>query len=60
MLEIFEMVKGKDLHLELYFESKAKSSVLFLCLCKRLYGTGKVVMLGSGFNVLEVIMQLKK
>ena len=55
-----EMVEGKDAPAELRVSSKAKTSALLLRLCKSIYGTGKIVVLDSGFCVLEALIQLRK
>ena len=56
-----EMVKGKDQPPELPADPRDKKTVnLLLCLCKSLYGTGKIVILDSGFCVLEALIALRK
>ena len=37
-----------------------KACALLLCLCKSLYFSGKIVVLGSGFCVLQALVELKK
>ena len=56
-----QLVEGKDRPKELSSPPKNKKTTsLLLDLCKDLYGTGKVVVLDSGFCVLEGIIALKK
>ena len=56
-----EMVEGKDQPSELPSDHKSeKTSNLLLCLCKKLFGTGKVVILDSGFCVLTGLIALRK
>jgi Transposase IS4 len=58
-----ELVEGKDRppNLGLYeFEEKGKTVGLLLRLTKQLWGTGKVVVLDSGFCVLQGLIELRK
>ena len=58
-----ELVEGKDRPKEIRkveFEEKGKTSGLLLRLCKPLFGTGKVVILDSGFCVLTALIDLMK
>ena len=56
-----QLVEGKDRPKELSSPPKNKKTTsLLLDLCKDLYGTGKVVVLDSGFCVLEGLIALKK
>ena len=56
-----EMVEGRDRPRELPQDPKTKkTSNLLLRLCSRIKSTGKVVILDSGFCVLEGIVALKK
>ena len=55
-----EMVEGKHRPKELPSNPKTKrTQVLLLRLCRSLYNTGKVVILDSGFCVLEALIPLK-
>ena len=56
-----EMVEGNDRPRELNRDPPNKRTVgLLLRLCKDLYNRGKVVILDSGFCVLEGLIELKK
>ena len=56
-----EMVEGKDRPPQLPADPRTKKTVnLLLRLCKSLYGTGKIVILDSGFCVLEGLIELRK
>lgn len=58
-----EMKEGKDRPKDLpqpSFEEKGKTGGLLMRLCSALYGTGKVVILDSGFCVLQALIELKK
>jgi hypothetical protein len=58
-----ELVEGKDHPKErpkADYDDKGKTAGLLLRLCKSLFGTGKVVILDSGFCVLQAIIELKK
>ena len=56
-----EMVEGKDRPSELPSDPPtAKTTNLLLRLCRKLYGTGKVVILDSGFCVLAGLIALRK
>ena len=56
------MVEGKDEPSEKpkEFSEKGKTVSLLLRLTKKLWGTGKVVVLDSGFCVLQGLIELKK
>ena len=57
------MVEGKDHPQEIPApptDSKGKTIGLLLRLCKNLYSTGKVVVLDSGFCVLDGLIELRK
>jgi len=58
-----ELVEGKDCPPERpapKFNEKGKTVGLLLRLCDSIYGTGKVVILDSGFCILQGIVELKK
>ena len=56
-----ELVEGKDRPKELPSPpANKKTSELLLNLCKSMAGTGKIVVLDSGFCVLGVLVELKK
>ena len=57
-----ELVEGKDTPPQVHkqFEEKGKTGGLLLRLCKGIFSTGKVVILDSGFCVLQAIIELKK
>ena len=59
-----EMVEGKDHPAEIPrdpIEKKyGKTVALLLTMCKPIYSTGKVVILDSGFCVLQGIIELRK
>ena len=58
-----ELVEGKDRPKELQkfeFGERGKTSGLLLHLCKPLFGTGKLVILDSGFCVLAAVIELMK
>lgn len=58
-----ELVEGKDRPPQRprdEHDEKGKTVGLLLRLCRSLYGTGKVVILDSGFCVLQAIISLKK
>ena len=57
-----ELVEGKDKPPEVnpQYHNKGKTAGLLLRLCKGIFGTGKVVILDSGFCVLKAIIELKK
>ena len=56
-----EMVEGKDRPRELPQDPKAKKTTSLLQrLCAGIKATGKVVILDSGFCVLEGLIELKK
>ena len=59
-----ELVEGKDAPNELKnsreFKDEGKTAGTLLRLCKGIFSTGKVVILDSGFCVLEAIIELKK
>lgn len=52
-----ELMEGKDRPKE--FPSEGGTAGLLLRLCKALYGTGKIVVLDSGFCVLQALIALK-
>lgn len=61
ILFAMEMVEGKDRPCELPDDPRNKKTInLLLRLCKSLYGTGKIVILDSGFCVLEGLIELRK
>ena len=61
ILFAMELVEGKDRPSELPAPPKNKKTIhLLLRLCKSLYGTGKIVILDSGFCVLQGIIKLRK
>ena len=56
-----EMVEGKERPKELPSDLQNKRTIgLLVRLCSDLYHRGKVVILDSGFCVLEAIIKLKK
>ena len=56
-----ELVEGKDRPVQLpSTPSNKKTTQLLLNLCKSLAGTGKIVVLDSGFCVLAALVELKK
>jgi hypothetical protein len=57
-----ELVEGKDSPPEVHrqLEDLGKTAGLLLRLCKGIFSTGKVVILGSGFCVLQALIELKK
>ena len=56
-----EMVEGKHCPPELNTDPKNKKTIhLLLRLCKSIYGAGKIVILDSGFCVLEGLIELRK
>ena len=56
-----EMVEGKDRPSELPSDPRTqKTTNLLLRLCKQLFGTGKIVILDSGFCVLKALIALRK
>jgi hypothetical protein len=59
-----ELVEGKDAPPELrntkLYEDKGKTAGLLLRLCQGIFSTGKVVILDSGFCVLQGLIELKK
>ena len=58
-----EIVEGKDRPRERgrdEYHEKGKTASLLLRLCKPLFATGKVVILDSGFCVLDAILTLKQ
>jgi hypothetical protein len=58
-----ELVEGKDEPREKPADDTAgfsRTTSLLLRLCRRLYGTGSVVILDSGFCVLEALCELRK
>ena len=57
-----ELVEGKDSpqHVHKQYEDKGKIAGLLLRLCEGIFGTGKVVILDSGFCVLQAMIELKK
>ena len=59
-----ELMEGKDTPKELrntkQFDELGKTAGLLLRLCKGIFSTGKVVILDSGFCVLQAIIELKK
>ena len=56
-----EMVEGKGRPNELPSDPRTKKTQgLLLCLCKTIQGTGKIVILDSGFCVLEALVALNK
>ena len=63
ILYALELVEGKDRPSQRpnpEFQDQGKTASLLLRLCKCLYRTGKVVILDSGFCVLQAIIALKK
>lgn len=61
ILFAIEMVEGNDRPRELPAAPANKKTIhLLLSLCKNLYGTGKIVILDSGFCVLEGLIELRK
>ena len=61
ILFAMELVEGKDRPSQLpSTPPNKKTTQLLLNLCKSLYGSGKVVVLDSGFCVLEALIALKK
>ena len=61
LLFAVEMVEGKDRPSELESDPRTKKTTnLLLRLCKKLFGTGKVVILDSGFCVLQALIELRK
>ena len=55
------MVEGKQRSIELPSDPKTKKTkALLLRLCQRVRGSGRVVILDSGFCVLEGIFELRK
>ena len=60
ILFIMEMVEGNDWRKELPRDSKTKKTInLLLCLCFMVKSVGNVIILYSGFCVLESIIALK-
>ena len=56
-----EMVEGKQRPRELDTDPKNRKTInLLLRLCKPIYGAGKIVILDSGFCVLEGLIALRK
>jgi hypothetical protein len=58
-----ELVEGKDEPIQgrrKEFDELGKTVGLLLCLTKTIWGTVKVVVLDSGFCVLQGIVELKK
>ena len=56
-----ELIEGKARPKELPFDPKTKKTMcLLMRLCKSMYSAGKVVILDSGFCVLEALIELKK
>ena len=58
-----ELVEGKDTPREWAkpkFHLIGKTAGLLLRLCEEIFGTGKIVILDSGFCVLQAIIELKK
>ena len=56
-----ELVEGKDRPKELPSPPKnEKTTHLLLNLCRSLYGTGKIVVVDSGFSVMKGLVALKK
>ena len=59
-----ELVEGKDSPPQLkgthQFDNLGKTAGLLVSLYKGIFGTGKVVILDSGFCVLTAIIELKK
>jgi len=57
-----ELVEGKDSPVELRaeFGELGKTTGLLLRLCRPLFGTGKLVVLDSGFCVLQALVELQK
>ena len=56
-----DLVEGNKRPKELPLDrSTKKTTTLLLRLCKSLYNAGKVVILDSGFCVLEGLIELKK
>eukprot|EP00957_Ditylum_brightwellii_P135177 10306281-Ditylum_brightwellii.AAC.1 len=58
-----EIVEGKDRPREIgksEFHAEGNTASLLLCLTRNLFGTGKLVILDSGFCVLQAITALKK
>ena len=57
-----ELAEGKDSPRQIHkqYENTGKTAGLLLRLCKGIFGTGKVVILDSGFCVLKAIIELKK
>jgi hypothetical protein len=56
-----ELVEGKDHPKErpkANYDDKGKTAGLLLRLCKSLFGTGKLVILDSGFCVFQAIIEL--
>ena len=61
ILFAMELVEGKDRPRQLPSPpANQKTTQLLLALCKTLYGTGKIVVLDSGFCVLQGLIALKK
>ena len=61
ILFAMELVEGKDRPTQLPSPPPhMKTTSLLLELCKSLYGSGKVIVLDSGFRVLKALIALKK
>ena len=60
-----ELVQGKDAPMKelkntKLYEDKGKTAGLLLQLCQGIFSTGKVIILDSGFYVLQGLVELKK
>eukprot|EP00957_Ditylum_brightwellii_P012607 952889-Ditylum_brightwellii.AAC.1 len=58
-----EIIEGKDRQREIgkqEFNAEGNTASLLLLLTRNLFGTGKLVILDSGFCVLQAITSLKK
>ena len=63
ILYAIELVEGKDCPPQREkprFHEKGKTASLLLRLCQSIFQTGKVVILDSGFCVLQALVELKK
>ena len=62
IMHVIKLVEGKDKPKEMKrkIHKESKTDDLLLRLCEGIFGTGKLVMLNSGFCVLLTLIELKK